>query len=79
MALVGEFKGRKNFEDADEACFFTTYISPVEYPMAVQLIAKNLVDVIGLITHRFRFKDFEKALETASDAAEKSIKVVVTK
>ena len=42
VALVGEFKGRMNFKDADEACFFTTYISPVEYPLAVQLIVRNL-------------------------------------
>ena len=78
VALVGEFKGRMNFEDADEACFFTTYISPVEYPMAVQLIAKKLVDVKGLITHRFRLNDFEKALQTADNPAEKPLKIVVT-
>jgi L-iditol 2-dehydrogenase len=78
VALVGEFKGRLNFKDADEACFFTTYKSPVEYPMAVQLIAKKLVDVNGLITHRFRLKDFEKALQTACNLAEKPIKIVIT-
>jgi threonine dehydrogenase-like Zn-dependent dehydrogenase len=78
VALVGEFKGRMNFKDADEACFFTTYISPVEYPLAVQLIAEKLVDVKGLITHRFRLKDFEKAIQTADNTAEKPLKVVVT-
>ena len=78
VALAGEFKGRMNFEDADEACFFTTYLSPVEYPMAVQLIAKKLVDVKGLITHRFRLKDFEKALQTADSPAEKPLKIVIT-
>jgi threonine dehydrogenase-like Zn-dependent dehydrogenase len=78
VALAGEFKGRMNFEDADEACFFTTYISPVEYPMAVQLIAKKLVDVKGLVTHRFRLKDFEKALQTADSPAEKPLKIVIT-
>jgi L-iditol 2-dehydrogenase len=78
VALVGEFKGRMNFEDADEACFFTTYLSPVEYPMAVQLIAKKLADVKGLITHRFRLEDFEKALQTADNPAEKLLKIIVT-
>jgi len=78
VVLVGEFKGRLNLEDADEALFFTSYISPVEYPTAVELIAKNIVDVKGLITHRFRLADFEKALQTADNPAEKSVKIVVT-
>jgi L-iditol 2-dehydrogenase len=78
VALVGEFKGRMNFSEADEACFFTTYISPVQYPMAVELVAKKLLDVKGLITHRFRLKDFKKAIETANDPAEKPLKVVIT-
>ena len=76
--MVGEVKGYLNLEDADEALFFTRYISPVEYPMAVELIAKNIVDVKGLITHRFRLADFEKALLTADNPAEKSVKIVVT-
>ena len=38
VALVGESKGYLNLEDADEALFFTIYISPVEYPSAVELI-----------------------------------------
>ena len=78
VALVGEFRGRMNFEDADEACFFTTYVSPVEYPLAVQLIAEKLVDVKGLITHRFRLRDFEKAIQTADNTTENPLKVVVT-
>ena len=78
VALVGEFKGRMNFEEADEALFFTTYISPVEYPMAVELIAKKLVDVKCLITHRFPLSDFEKAIQTADDPSEKPLKVVIT-
>jgi len=78
VALVGEFRGRMNFGEADEACFFTTYISPVQYPIAVDLVAKKLLDVKGLITHKFRLKDFKKAIETANDPAEKPLKVVVT-
>jgi threonine dehydrogenase-like Zn-dependent dehydrogenase len=78
VALVGEFKGYLNLEDADEALFLTSYISPVEYPTAVELIAKKIVDVKGLITHKFRLADFEKALQTADNAAEKTVKIVVT-
>jgi threonine dehydrogenase-like Zn-dependent dehydrogenase len=79
VALVGESKGYLNLEDADEAVFFTMYISPVEYPLAVKLIAEKTVDVKGLVTHRFRLADFEKALRTADDPAEKTLKVIITR
>jgi threonine dehydrogenase-like Zn-dependent dehydrogenase len=78
VALVGESRGYLNLDEADGALFFTSYISPVEYPMAVELIAKKIVDVKGLITHRFRLVDFEKALQTADNPAEKPLKVVIT-
>jgi threonine dehydrogenase-like Zn-dependent dehydrogenase len=78
VALVGESKGYLNLEDADEAVFFTMYIFPVEYPLAVELIAKKTVDVKGLVTHRFRLADFEKALRTADTPAERALKVVIT-
>ncbi|MGO8806843.1 MAG: zinc-dependent alcohol dehydrogenase [Candidatus Bathyarchaeia archaeon] len=78
VALVGESKGYLNLEDADEALFFTIYISPVEYPSAVELIARKLVDVKGLITHRFKFDEFEKALQTVDNPAEKPLKVIIT-
>jgi threonine dehydrogenase-like Zn-dependent dehydrogenase len=50
----------------------------VEYPLAVQLIAEKRVDVKELITHRFKLADFEKALQTANNPAEKPVKIVVT-
>ncbi len=78
VALVGESKGYLNLEDADEAQFFTIYISPVEYPAAVELISRKLVDVKGLITHRFKLDEFEKALQTVDNPAEKPLKVVIT-
>ena len=43
VALVGESAGYMDLSDADEALFFTIYISPVEYPTAVELIARKLV------------------------------------
>jgi threonine dehydrogenase-like Zn-dependent dehydrogenase len=78
VALVGESKGYLNLEDADEALFFTIYISPVEYPSAVELIARKLVDVRGLITHRFKLTEFEKALQTVDTPSEKPLKVIIT-
>jgi len=78
VALVGESKGYLNLEDADEAVFFTIYISPVEYPLAVELIGRKLVDVQGLITHSFKLADFEKALQTVDTPAEKPLKVIIT-
>ncbi len=77
VALVGESKGLLNLEDADEASFFTIYISPVEYPSAVELIARKLVDVKGLITHRFKFDEFEKALQTVDKPGEKALKAII--
>lgn len=79
VALVGESKGFLNLEDADEAQFFTMYISPVEYPTAVDLIARRLVDIKSLITHRFSLKDFELALKTAADPTQKAVRVIITK
>jgi Threonine dehydrogenase and related Zn-dependent dehydrogenases len=79
VALIGESKGYLNLEDADEAQFFTMYISPVEYPAAVELIERHLVDVKGLITHRFKLDEFEAALQTADNPEEKAVKIVITK
>lgn len=79
VALIGESKGYLNLEDADETHFFTMYISPVEYPAAVELIERHLVDVKGLITHRFKLEDFEAALQTATNPQEKALKVIIQK
>ncbi len=79
VALVGESKGYLNMEDSDEASFFTIYISPVEYPSAVEMIARKLVDVKSLITHRFKLSEFEKALKTVDNPSEKPLKVIITK
>ncbi len=78
VALVGESEGYLNLGDADEVQFFTVYLSPVEYPSAVELISRKLVDVKGLITHRFKLDEFEKALKTVDNPAEKPLKVVIT-
>ncbi len=78
VALVGESEGYLHLGDADEADFFTIYLSPVEYPSAVELVARKMVDVKGLITHRFSLDEFEKALQTLDDPAEKALKVILT-
>jgi L-iditol 2-dehydrogenase len=78
VALVGEFDGYMDFNRADEAMFFTTYISPLEYPTAVNLVARKRIDVKGLITHRFKLTELEKALETAENKSQKPMKVLIT-
>ena len=78
VALVGEFEGKMNFGDADEACFFTTYISPLEYPTALDLVARREIDVKSLITHRFSLREFEKAIQAADDQKQKPVKVIIT-
>jgi threonine dehydrogenase-like Zn-dependent dehydrogenase len=78
VALVGESEGYLNMGNADQALFFTIYLSPIEYPTALELISRKLVDVKGLITHRFKLDDFEKALQTVDNPAEKPLKVIVT-
>lgn len=78
VALVGESEGYLNLGEADETQFFTIYLSPVEYPSAIELIARKLVDVKGLITHRFKFEEFERALQTLDNPEEKPLKAVVT-
>jgi len=78
VVLVGESEGYLNLGEADEAQFFTIYLSPVEYPAAVELIARKLVNTKGLVTHRFKLDEFEKALKTLDNPAEKPIKVIIT-
>jgi L-iditol 2-dehydrogenase len=78
VALIGESKGYLNLEKTDEAPFSTYYISPIEYPLALNLISKKIVDVKGLITHKFKLDNFELAIRTADNPAEKPVKVVIT-
>lgn len=76
--MIGEFKGQTNFKDADDAVFFTTYVSPLEYPTSLELLAEKKVDVSTMITHRFKFAEFERALDTADNPAKKALKIVIT-
>lgn len=78
VALVGESEGYLNLGNAREALFFTIYISPVEYPLAVELIAKKEVDVKSLISHRFKLDNFENALQTIESQVQKPLKVIIT-
>ncbi|HEX7482203.1 MAG TPA: zinc-binding dehydrogenase, partial [Candidatus Bathyarchaeia archaeon] len=78
VALVGESDGYLNLGEADEAQFFTIYLSPVEYPSAIELIARKIVDVKGLISHKFKLSEFENALQTIDNPLEKPLKVVIT-
>jgi len=78
VALVGESEGSMNFGNADEACFFTTYISPLEYPAAVDLVARKKLEVQSIVTHQFKLEEIEKALQTANNPTEKPVKIIIT-
>ena len=77
VTLVGGSKGYLNLEDADEAIFLTMYISPVEYPLAVELITAKIVGVKGLVTQRFRLANFEKVLRTVQGPKKRELKVII--
>lgn len=66
VALIGEMEGNLQLGEAAEATFFSGYFSTRDYPLAIDLIAEKKVDVKGLITHRFKLAEFEKAIETAT-------------
>jgi len=78
VALVGEFSGRIKFDVAAEATFFSVYLNPLKYSLALDMLARKVLDIEGLITHRFPLVDFEKAIETATDPAQKPIKILLT-
>lgn len=77
VALIGESEGYLNLGNVGEALFSTVYITPIHYPLALNLISENIVDIKGLITHRFKLIDFEQAAKTANNFAEKPVKVVI--
>ena len=78
VALVGESEGYLNLGEADEAQFFTIYLSPVEYPAALELIARKLVNTKDLVSHNFKLNEFEKALKALDNPDDKPLKVVIT-
>jgi threonine dehydrogenase-like Zn-dependent dehydrogenase len=78
VALIGESKGCLNLENADEVHFFTMYISPIEYPLAIQLITEHTLDVAGLVTHRFKLWDIENAFAAIQDPKQQALKVLLT-
>lgn len=79
VALIGESEGYLNLGNVGEALFSTVYITPIHYPLALNLISEKIVDVKGLITHKFKLVDFEQAIQTAGNIAEKPVKIVITK
>jgi len=78
VALVGEFSGHIKFDAAAEATFLSVYLNPLKYPLALELLAKRVLDVKCLITHRFPIAQFETAIKTAANPAKKPIKVLLT-
>jgi threonine dehydrogenase-like Zn-dependent dehydrogenase len=78
VALIGEMEGHLSLGKADEAMFFAGHLSPLEYPIALELVSQRKLDVKGLITHTFRLQDFQDAIKTANNPSEKPVKVVIT-
>jgi threonine dehydrogenase-like Zn-dependent dehydrogenase len=78
VALIGKSEGYLDLGNVGEALFSTVYLTPIHYPLALDLISKKIVDVGGLITHKFKLVDFEQAIQTAGNFAEKPVKVVIT-
>jgi len=50
---------------------------PVDFPIAVDMIAQGRLDVAPLITHRFPFHRAQEAFETFSERREGAIKVLL--
>jgi threonine dehydrogenase-like Zn-dependent dehydrogenase len=79
VALIGESEGYLDLGNVGEALFSTVYVTPIHYPLALNLVSEKIVDVKGLITHRFKLVDFEQPIQTAGNVAERPVKVVITK
>ena len=48
------------------------------YPQAIKYLAEGLVKTDKVVTHNFPLKDWRKAIETAENHLENSIKVTMT-
>ncbi|XP_068210844.1 sorbitol dehydrogenase-like [Palaemon carinicauda] len=48
------------------------------YPTAIDMISNGLIDVKPLVTHRFRFDEYNKAFETFRDGADGAIKCIIS-
>ena len=77
VALIGESEGYLNLGQAAEAIFFSGYLSPLKYPIALDVMSRKVVEVKSLVTHRFRLAEFKEAIQTAADTTKKPIKVIL--
>lgn len=78
IALVGDFSGYIQFDKAPEAVFFSVYLNPLKYPLALDLLSRRILDVKSLITHKFPLTRFEEAIETSIDYSKRPAKVLLT-
>jgi len=77
VALVGDFSGFMKLGEAEEATFFSVVVNPVKYPLALDLLSRKILDVTGLITHKFPLTKFERAIKTAADPSKRPVKVLL--
>jgi len=78
VALVGDFSGFLKLNEAEEAIFFSVIVDPLKYLLALDLLNRKVLDVKGLISHRFPLTQFESAMVTAADPSKRPVKVVLT-
>jgi threonine dehydrogenase-like Zn-dependent dehydrogenase len=61
--------------DSKELNIHGAHLGPYLYPLAIEYIAKGVVDVSPIITHKFKLEDFSKAIEMVHKG-EESIKAL---
>jgi threonine dehydrogenase-like Zn-dependent dehydrogenase len=74
---VGDFSATMDLSEAEEATFFSVVVNPIKCTLALNLSSTKLLDVKGLITHKFRLREFGNAVKTAVDPSKKPVKVVL--
>jgi threonine dehydrogenase-like Zn-dependent dehydrogenase len=62
--------------DMKELNIYGAHLAPYTFPLAIDYIARNLVDVSSIVTHELPLESFEKALTMVHEARE-SIKVLL--
>jgi L-iditol 2-dehydrogenase len=64
--------------DIKELEIYGGHLGAYAYPMAIKYLAEGLVKTDKIVTHNFPLKDWKKAIDTAENHLENSIKVSMT-
>lgn len=63
--------------DRKELNLYGAHLSPYSYPSVIQWIQDGSLPTAGVVSHKFRLDDWEKAFETASTGADNAVKVAI--